>query len=140
VTGAAEQLVLSADADADVLLIEGQGSIFHPAYAPVTFGLLYGSAPDALLLCHRPALERVMGFEQRIPDLRTLIDMHERLLHFVKPARTIAVVLDTSELTEDAAYDAIAQAERQTGLPADDPVRNTGAKLWRCVEGLLSHR
>lgn len=140
VTGAAEQLVLSADADADVLLVEGQGSIFHPTYAPVTFGLLYGSAPDALLLCHRPGLERVMGFAQRIPDLRTLVDVHERLLHFVKPARTIGVVLDTSELTEDAAHAAIAQAERETGLPADDPVRNTGAKLWRSVEGLLSHR
>jgi uncharacterized NAD-dependent epimerase/dehydratase family protein len=140
VTGAAEQLVLAARADADVLLVEGQGSIFHPAYAPVTFGLLYGSAPDALLLCHRPGLERVMGFEQRIPDLRTLVDLHERLLQFVKPVRTIGVVLDTSELTEDAAHDAIARAEHETGLPADDPVRNTGAKLWRSVEGLLSHR
>jgi uncharacterized NAD-dependent epimerase/dehydratase family protein len=66
--------------------------------------------------------------------------VHERLLHFVKPARTIGVVLDTSELTDDAAHAAIAQAESETGLPADDPVRNTGAKLWRSVEGLLSHR
>ena len=140
VTGAAEQLVLTADPDASVLLVEGQGSIFHPAYAPVTFGLLYGSAPDAMLLCHRPGLRNVLGFTQPIPNLRTLIEMHERIVSFVKPARVIGIVLDTSALDERGAREAIAEAERETGLPADDPVRNTGAKMWRTVEGLLAPR
>lgn len=140
VTGAAEQLVLSADPEADVLLVEGQGSIFHPAYAPVTFGLLYGSAPDALLLCHRCGLDRVLGFGQRIPDLPTLVEMHERLLAFVKPARVIGIALDTSALTADDARAAIARAEEETGLPADDPLRNAGTKLWHAVEGLLTRR
>jgi len=140
VTGAAEQLVLTADPDASVLLVEGQGSIFHPAYAPVTFGLLYGSAPDALLLCHRPGLSHVLGFSQAVPDLRTLVEMHERILSFVKPARVIGIVLDTSALDEAAAIEVIERAEDETGLPADDPVRNTGAKIWHAVEGLLAHR
>ncbi len=140
VTGAAEQLVLTADPGADVVLVEGQGSIFHPAYAPVTFGLLYGSAPDALLLCHRVGLERVLGFEQRIPSLPALIEMHERLLSFVKPARVIGVVLDTSALDPQAAAEAIARVEEETGLPADDPVRHTGAKLWRVVAAASSRR
>ena len=140
VTGAAEQLVLSADPDACVLLVEGQGSIFHPAYAPVTFGLLYGCAPDALLLCHRPGLRNVLGFAQAVPDLRTLVEMHERIVSFVKPARVIGVVLDTSALDEDGAREAIAQAQEETGLPADDPVRNGGTKMWRTLEGLLVPR
>ena len=140
VTGAAEQLVLSADADSDVLLVEGQGSIFHPAYAPVTYGLLYGSAPDALLLCHRPGLRNVLGFTQAIPDLRTLVEMHERIVSFVKPAHVIGIVLDTSALDEPQARETIAGAELETDLPADDPVRNTGAKLWGAVEGLLTPR
>lgn len=140
ITGAAEQLVLSADADADVLLVEGQGSIFHPAYAPVTFGLLYGSAPDAMLLCHRPGLRNVLGFAQPVPYLPTLVEMHERIVAFVKPARVIGIVLDTSALDEAGARDAIAQAEEATGLPADDAVRNSGAKLWHAVEGLLAKR
>jgi len=138
ITGAAEQLVLSADADAGVLLVEGQGSIFHPAYAPVTFGWLYGSAPDALLLCHRPGLSNVLGFTQAIPNLRTLIEMHERIIGFVKPARVIGIVLDTSALDDKGARQAIEEAETETGLPADDPVRNTGAKMWHTVEGLLT--
>ncbi len=140
ITGAAEQLVLAADVDAGVLLVEGQGSIFHPAYAPVTFGLLYGCAPDALLLCHRPGVSNVLGFSQVIPDLPTLVEMHERIVSFVKPARVIGIVLDTSALDEKGAREAIVRAERETRLPADDPVRNTGAKLWRTVEGLLTAR
>jgi uncharacterized NAD-dependent epimerase/dehydratase family protein len=140
VTGAAEQLVLTADPEASVLLVEGQGSIFHPAYAPVTFGLLYGCAPDAMLLCHRPGLRNVLGFSQRVPDLRTLVEMHERIVSFVKPARVIGIVLDTSALDEKTAREAIDEAERETGLPADDPVRNTGAKMWHAVEGLLVKR
>lgn len=140
ITGAAEQLVLSADPDAGVLLVEGQGSIFHPAYAPVTFGLLYGSAPDALLLCHRPGLSKVHGFSQAIPDLRTLVEMHERIVAFVRPARVIGIVLDTSALDERTARETIERAEEETGLPADDPVRNTGEKMWGTVEGLLTPR
>jgi uncharacterized NAD-dependent epimerase/dehydratase family protein len=139
VTGAAEQLVLGADEESDILLVEGQGSIFHPAYAPVTFGLLYGSAPDALLLCHRVGLERVMGFEQKIPSLRTLIEMHERILSFVKPARVIGIVLDTSALSEEEAGRAIARAQDDTGLPADDPVRNGGSKLLQVLTATRSN-
>ncbi len=140
VTGAAEQLVLGADPESDVVLVEGQGSIFHPAYAPVTFGLLYGSAPDALLLCHRVGLDRIMGFDQLLPSLSALIEMHERILSFVKPARVIGVVLDTSALSAERANAAIARVQEETGLPADDPVRNSGAKLWRVVDGVLSQR
>jgi uncharacterized NAD-dependent epimerase/dehydratase family protein len=138
VTGAAEQLVMDADAEAGVLLVEGQGSIFHPAYAPVTFGLLYGSAPDALLLCHRVGLERVMGYEQRLPSLATLVEMHERILSFVKPARVIAVVLDTSACSSEDAAQAIARAQEDTGLPVDDPVRNGGGQLWRAITEAFS--
>ena len=140
ITGAAEQLVRSADSDAEMLLIEGQGSIFHPAYAPVALGLLYGCSPDALLLCHRPGLPTIQGFTQTIPDLRTLVEMHERVISFVKPARVLAIALDTSALSEREADEAIRSAEEATGLAADDPVRNSGAKLWRALEGLAAPR
>lgn len=138
VTGAAEQLLLGASTQSEVLLVEGQGSIFHPAYAPVTFGLLYGSAPDALVLCHRPNTTYIDGFGNAIPSLVTLVEMHETLLRYVKPARVAAIVLDTSALEEGAAANAINVAELQTGLPADDPVRNGGAKLWTAISKELA--
>jgi len=137
VTGAAEQLVLQASPDADVLLVEGQGSILHPAYAPVTFGLLYGSAPDALLLCHRARKTHIDGFDVELPDLPELIRAHEALLERIKPARVVAVALDTSALDPEQARQAIAQASQATGLPVDDPVRNGGAALWRAIERAL---
>ncbi|HLI95155.1 MAG TPA: DUF1611 domain-containing protein [Candidatus Baltobacteraceae bacterium] len=137
VTGAAEQLVLGASPKSDVLLVEGQGSIFHPAYAPVTFGLLYGSAPDALVLCHRPNTTQIDGFTNAIPALRDLIAAHEAILAHVKPARVAAIALDTSALDAAAAARAIEAAERETRLPADDPVRNGGIKIWNAIAAEL---
>ena len=139
VTGAAEQLVLQASPDADVILVEGQGGIFHPAYAPVTFGLLYGSAPDALVLCHRANKTGIDGFDVELPALRELVRDHEHLVSRIKPARVIAIALDTSALDQNAARLAIAQAAAETGLPVYDPVRNGGAALWHAIEqGLRS--
>ncbi len=138
VTGAAEQLVLGAAPDSEVLLVEGQGSIFHPAYAPVTFGLLFGSAPDALVLCHRPNTVCIDGFENEIPSLPDLVQAHEAMLRHVKFARVAAIVLDTSALDAPDAAKAISDAERDTGLPADDPVRNGGAKIWGALLAALS--
>ena len=137
VTGAAEQLVLNASPKSDVLLVEGQGSIFHPAYAPVTFGLLYGSAPDALVLCHRPNMTHIDGFSNGIPSLADLVTAHQNILAHVKPARVAAIVLDTSALDQRAAANAIEQAERETGLPADDPVRNGGRKIWNAIQAAV---
>jgi uncharacterized NAD-dependent epimerase/dehydratase family protein len=137
VTGASEQLVINASPNSDVLLVEGQGSIFHPAYAPVTFGLLYGSAPDTLLLCHRPNITQIDGFSTVIPKLPALIAAHEGILANMKPARVGAIALDTSALDAAAAARAIEEVERETGLCADDPVRNGGGKLWRALSEAL---
>jgi len=137
VTGAAEQLVLSASPDADVVLVEGQGGILHPAYAPVTFGLLYGSAPDAMVLCHRAGKTHIDGFDVELPSLPELIAAHEALVERIKPARVVAVALDTSALSSEEARRTIAQAAQETGLPVDDPVRSGGAALWRAIEKAL---
>lgn len=137
VTGAAEQLLLGASPDSEVLLVEGQGSIFHPAYAPVTFGLLYGSAPDALLLCHRPNMTHIDGFPNTIPSLTALIEAHENILMHVKAARVCAIALDTSALDEREALLAIEAVERETGLPAADPVRGGSTKLWSAIQAQL---
>lgn len=138
VTGAAEQLVLGVSPESDTILVEGQGSIFHPAYAPVTFGLLYGSAPDALLLCHRPNTTHIDGFPHAIPSLPALIEAHERILSHVKPARVAAIALDTSALDDRSAAAAVEAIERETGLPTGDPVRGAGEKLWRALSAELA--
>jgi D-glutamate N-acetyltransferase len=135
VTGATEQLLLDVDRDADFTLVEGQGSILHPAYAPVTLGLMFGCAPDLLVLCHEAVREHIEEFDVPIPDLRTLAEMHEAWLAPVKPAKCVAVALNTRGLDDAAAHAAIANAEAVTGLPADDVVRFGAARLWNAVAG-----
>jgi len=133
IAGAAERLVVEGAArGGDLLWVEGQGAILHPIYSGVTLGLYHGSAPHLLVLCHeagRTEIEGAGGGPHPIPRLRELVDLHERLALPARPARVAAVALNTSRLPQAAARDAIAQAEADTGLVADDPVRFGPARL-----------
>lgn len=131
IAGAAEQLVLEGvRRGGELLFVEGQGSLLHPAYSGVTLGLIHGSAPHAYLLCHK-AGETVVDGDERfpIPPLSELVALHERLSLLARPARVEAIALNTRTLDEDAARRAIDEAQSETGLPADDPVRFGAAKL-----------
>ncbi|MBV8171178.1 MAG: DUF1611 domain-containing protein [Candidatus Eremiobacteraeota bacterium] len=133
ITGAAEQLVLNVAPDADIALVEGQGSLWHPAYAPVTLGLLFGCAPDLLVMCIDSARAEVEEYGIALPPLPDMIRAHEALVQPIKPALVAAVAVNTATLPEAAARDAIARAHASCGLPADDVVRFGAARLWRAV-------
>lgn len=133
VTGAAEQLVLGVDERTDITLVEGQGSILHPAYAPVTLGLIFGCAPDLFVLCHDASRTSIEEFTVTIPDLKTLREMHEAWVAPVKPAKCVAVALNTRGMNEQEARASIERAAGITGLPADDVVRFGADRLWRAV-------
>jgi uncharacterized NAD-dependent epimerase/dehydratase family protein len=126
-SGAAEQLVLEGDrrlpAGGGLLLVEGQGGIAHPGYAPVTLALLYGCAPDALVLVHLVTRTTIDGTDIPMPSYRALIRTYEGLCANVKPARVVAIALNTAGLDDAAARAALAEAREQTGLPCDDVVR-----------------
>jgi uncharacterized NAD-dependent epimerase/dehydratase family protein len=128
--GASEQLVLEGiERGGELLWVEGQGSLLHPAYSGVTLGLLHGSAPHALVLCHQAGQRFVDGDERfPIPPLAEVVQLYERSSLIARPAKVVAVALNTSDLDEDAARAAVAAAEDDTGLPASDPVR-WGASL-----------
>jgi len=135
IAGAAEQLVLEGvRRGGEVLFVEGQGSLLHPAYSGVTLGLIHGSAPHSYVLCHK-ADETVVDGDDRypIPPLSELVELHEKISLISRPARVLAVALNTRDLDEEAALSAIAETEAATGLPADDPVRFGAGKL---VDGL----
>ena len=135
--GATERLVLEGvERGGEILFVEGQGSVLHPAYSGVTLGLIHGSAPHAYVLCHQ-AGSRFVDEDERfpIPPLSTLARLHEELSLLARPAKVRAVALNTRYLEDDAARAAIDEAERETGLPADDPVRFGGAKLLDAVSG-----
>jgi uncharacterized NAD-dependent epimerase/dehydratase family protein len=130
--GAAERLVVEGHRrGGELLFVEGQGSLSHPAYSGVTLGLIHGSAPHAFVLCHKAGAMEIEGYPgYPLPSLRELIDLHERIALPLRPARVACLALNTADLDEDAARAAIAEAAGETGLPADDPVRfGAGALL-----------
>ncbi|MGR3715296.1 MAG: DUF1611 domain-containing protein [Thermohalobaculum sp.] len=137
VAGAAE--MLSPDAPPghwDV--IEGQGSLFHPAYAGVTLGLLHGSQPDVFVMCHDPTRRFCDSAEQfRLPGLTEAIALALALGRRVNPrVRCAGVSLNTGALTADQAEAALAAAEAETGLPAADPLRG-GVRFEDLVSACL---
>ncbi|HEU4827657.1 MAG TPA: DUF1611 domain-containing protein [Gemmatimonadales bacterium] len=127
IAGAAERVTIEGAKDADVVLVEGQGSINHPGYSGVTLGLLHGSAPDAMILCHQSSREYIGDYRRaswlRIPPLSEYIRLYEGAANAVHPSRVIGIALNTYDLDDTAARKACEAAAMETGLPATDPVR-----------------
>jgi uncharacterized NAD-dependent epimerase/dehydratase family protein len=142
VAGAAERLVVEGhDRGGELLWVEGQGSLLHPVYSGVALGLYHGSVPHLLVLCHeagRTEIEGAGGGPHRIPPLRELVELHERLALPARPARVAAIALNTRALGEEEARAAVEAAAEETGLPAEDPVRFGAAKLVDAVLGMIS--
>jgi uncharacterized NAD-dependent epimerase/dehydratase family protein len=105
-------------------VIEGQGSLFHPAYAAVTLGLIHGSQPDALVLCHQPGRETILDYpDYPIPPLTECIRRYEEAAALTNSAaRCIGISLNTSGIDEAAREEALAHASHETGLPCVDPI------------------
>jgi uncharacterized NAD-dependent epimerase/dehydratase family protein len=136
VAGAAE--ALSPDNAPDHWdVIEGQGSLFHPAYAGVTLGLLHGSQPDAIVLCHDPARRTIDEYPDfPIPDLRVVIDDYLRAGRLTNRAiRCVGLSINSSSLSEAERAGYFQRLTTELGLPVCDPLR-TGVDAL--AEALLS--
>ncbi|MEX6634535.1 N-acetyltransferase DgcN [Hyphococcus lacteus] len=128
--GAAEWL--SPDNDPDHWdVIEGQGSLFHPAYAGVSVGLMHGSQPDALVICHQPGRKNIISVENyELPSLRDCIELNMAMAKLTNPAvKTVGVCANTSKLSAQEAEVAIRAIEDEVGLPCCDPVREGTEKI-----------
>lgn len=139
VQGTMEWLVEQAEAMGDWVIVEGQGSIDHPAYSSVTLGIVHGSRPHAMVLVHEPGREFHHGWEgtSRVKPLSELIAAHEAMAGLVAPSRVAAIALNTSALAEGEARRVIAETEAQTGLVADDPLRFGAERLLDALRAVL---
>jgi uncharacterized NAD-dependent epimerase/dehydratase family protein len=136
IAGAAE--ALSPDnAPAHWDVIEGQGALFHPAYAGVTLGLLHGSQPDALVLCHDPSRTSIEGYPDcPIPDLQHAIDRYLEAARLTNRAvRCVGVSINSSTLSDVQWQDYARALSQRLQLPVVDPMRGGVALL---AEGLLA--
>ncbi|AKC86255.1 DUF1611 domain-containing protein [Pseudoxanthomonas suwonensis] len=136
--GAAE--ILSPDADpAHWDVIEGQGSLSHPAYAGVSLALLHGSQPDVIVVCHEHGRENVLGHPHYLlPSIEDTIDLALRLGARTNPAiRCAGVSLNTGSLDAAVAGRVIEETAARLGLPVADPIRG-GDAFERLVEACLA--
>jgi uncharacterized NAD-dependent epimerase/dehydratase family protein len=136
--GAAE--MLSPDAAADHWdVIEGQGSLFHPAYAGVSLALLHGSQPDVVVICHQPGRERVLGHPGfALPGIEDTIALALQLGRRTQPAiRCAGVSLNTAHLDEADALRLLAAESERLGCAVADPMRG-GEAFERLVEDCLA--
>ena len=131
--GAAEMLSPAAPDDHwDV--IEGQGSLLHPAFAGVSLSLLHGSQPDVVVICHDPSRERLLGDEAfAISSVEEIVDLTIRLGSRTNPKIRIGgVSFNTASLGKDEARQLMAQEGKRLGLPVADPMRG-GSEFERLV-------
>lgn len=146
IAGSAERLACEAAETSDWAIVEGQGSLAHPGFSGVTLGLLHGSAPDLMVLCHdasRSSIKNHPGLPVR--PLMELVRMYEEAAGWSRSpdaggARVVAVALNTAALDEREASRAIFDAAAETGLPAADPVREGIAGGDRLARALLEAR
>ena len=140
VQGTVEDIVAEGERRGDWVLVEGQGSLDHPAYSSVTLGLIHGATPHAMVLVHKPGLaahEFDHLPERRFPlaPLPDFIRLPEQVAGLVAPSKVVAVALNTSLITDEAeARRVIDATAAETGLPCGDPVRFGGDALWRDIE------
>ena len=134
VSGAAEQL------SPDNLphhwdVIEGQGALFHPAYAGVTLGLLHGSQPDALVLCHDPARDSIEGYPDfPIPDLQEAIDRYVEAARLTNRAvRCVGISINSSSLSDTDWSSYASKIGQETNLPVVDPMRGGVAEIAKAL-------
>lgn len=133
IAGTTEQLVLeAAKTGPDLILVEGQGSLGHPAYSGVTLGLLHGSCADCLVLCADASTDEIMAGVPR-PAASRAARLYEEVAVLVKPAPVVAVSVNTKGFDDDEAEDLVTRIADETGLPAADPIRHSVGPILEAV-------
>ncbi|MEX0937721.1 MAG: DUF1611 domain-containing protein [Pirellulales bacterium] len=133
INGAAEKLVL-ANQQHDFLLIEGQGSLFHPSYSAVTLGILHGTLPDGLVLCYEAGRTQVAAMEHvPLPSLTELRRIYETVAGIMHPCRAIGIAVNSRRLSATEADDECHRASDELGLPACDVFRHGADVLVQAV-------
>jgi len=131
--GAAEKLV-RANQHHEVIVIEGQGSLFHPRYSNVTLGLLHGSMPDGMIACYEMGRTMIAGMEPiELPGLGRLIEHFEASASVMHPSRVIGVSINSYKYSDEEAAAEREKVRRETGLPVCDVIRDGPDELVQAV-------
>lgn len=120
-------------------VIEGQGSLSHPSYAAVSLGLLHGSQPDVIVVCHEPGRPHVLGNpDYALPTIEETIELNLLMGSRTNPnIRCAGVSFNTAHMDEASAIALMKSESERLGLPVADPMRG-GDLFDRLVDACLS--
>jgi uncharacterized NAD-dependent epimerase/dehydratase family protein len=146
IAGAAEKMTCDAAESADYVIVEGQGSLTHPGFSGVTLGLLHGTAPDAMVLCHDASRQAMKGYEREGLPVRSLLEcvaIYEEAASWSRPpgyprARVVAIALNTAGLPDEFAAATIASASAGMKLPTADLIREGAAGGDRIAAAIVA--
>ncbi len=129
IAGSIEKCIdASAAEGCNYIFVEGQGALTHQGYSGVTFGLMHGTMPDAMIMCVQPT-RTLDDYGLPIPDINKLINLHENVIEFFHPTKVVGIGINSIGLTDEQSNDEARKLEDKTGLPAIDTFRFGGAKL-----------
>ena len=109
----------------DVIIIEGQGALSHPAYLSSTF-ILRGSLPDAVILQHAPA-RRWLGDFTDVPMPTPASEIH--LIETFVDTKVVGLTINHENMTDAEVTTAIARYESELGIPATDALTRSPERL-----------
>jgi uncharacterized NAD-dependent epimerase/dehydratase family protein len=121
----------------DVIVVEGQGSISHPAYVCGTRAIIMASQPSGIVCQHAPKRQyRNFGkdtLKLPMPDLRKEITM----LEMFSDAKVIAITLNHENMSKEEIELWVKNYERDFGLPCCDALVHGTAKIVEVIRGML---
>ncbi|NPA69233.1 MAG: DUF1611 domain-containing protein [Crenarchaeota archaeon] len=137
VPGEVERHIVELDKEnMDVIIIEGQASLLHPAYSQVTLGIYYGSMPHGVVLCHDPWRTYRESFEHlkiRVPSIEEEINAAKAHISNIK---FIAISIMGRGRTRNEIEETCRMIEEKYQIPAADPRLDIG-KIADKVEELI---
>ncbi len=136
IAGSIEKCIDASNAEGyNYIFVEGQGALTHQGYSGVTFGLMHGTMPDAMIMCVQPTRTHD-DYGLPIPDVNTLIKLHEDVITLFRPTKIVGIGINSIGLTDEQSRDEAKKLEDKTGLPAIDAFRFGGEKL---TDALLNY-
>ena len=137
IAGSIEKCIDTSNADGyNYIFVEGQGALTHQGYSGVTYGLMHGTMPDAMIMCVQPT-RLVDDYGLPIPDLKKLIALHETVINFFHPTKVVGIGINSIGLTDEESMNEAKRLEDLTGLPAVDTFRFGGEKLANALINYL---
>ena len=113
----------------DVIIIEGQGALSHPAFSSSSF-ILRGSCPNGVVLQHAPGRSHRCDFEgMEMPTPAAEIN----LIQTFSATKVIGLTLNHENMSDNEVSAAITRFEDELGIPTTDALARPPKHLAEMV-------